>query len=302
MDLRRFHGMSPALATPFDANQELDLDRLETLIEDYISCGVHGISVAGSQGEFFSLDEEEHVALLERCVKVVGGRVPVVAGCARSNLRETRRVLSAAGSMGIDMAMFITPYFAQPDQAELAKHFTMLAGETDLPVLLYNNPPRTSVNIAPPTLASVMDAASNVVGIKDSAGDMTQAIEFLVTPGRRGMLISGRDTLTLSMLINGGHGAVSPACNVFPRLLVRLYDKAVSGDLAEARRISDLLAPLRAAWVLGSFPVVIKEAMMIAGRSAGPARDPIMPLTPDARAQLQMVVDAIMPEEMALAS
>ncbi|WP_336071110.1 4-hydroxy-tetrahydrodipicolinate synthase [Nitratireductor rhodophyticola] len=301
MDFRRFHGMSPALATPFNANQELDLDRLEALIDEYLSCGVHGISVAGSQGEFFSLDELEHIALLERCVKAVNGRVPVVAGCARSNLRETRRTLSAAKSIGVDMAMLITPYFAQPNQAELVNHFTALAGETELPVLLYNNPPRTSVNITPQTLAAVMDGAANVVGIKDSAGDMTQAIEFLVASGRRGILFSGRDTLTLSMLVNGGHGAVSPACNVFPRLLVHLYDTAVSGNLTEARRISDLLAPLRAAWVLGSFPVVIKEAMMMVGRSAGPARDPIKPLDPPARAKLQSVIDAIMPEEEALA-
>lgn len=300
MDFRRFHGMSPALATPFNANQELDLERLEALIETYLSCGVHGISVAGSQGEFFSLDEAEHIALLERCVKVVDGRVPIVAGCARSNLQETRRVLSAAKTIGIDMAMLITPYFAQPNQSELVDHFTALARETELPVLLYNNPPRTSVNIAPQTLVAIMDVAPNVVGIKDSAGDMTQSIEYLVTTGRRGMLFSGRDTLTLSMLTNGGHGAVSPACNVFPRLLVRLYDKAVAGNLDEARRISDLLAPLRAAWVLGSFPVVIKEAMAMVGRSAGPARDPIKPLGEEARAKLQAVVDAILPEEDAL--
>lgn len=300
MDLQRFHGMSPALATPFTATEALDLDRLEALIDDYLSCGVHGISVAGSQGEFFALDEEEHIALIESCVKAVDGRVPVVAGCGRSNLTETRRVLAAAEKTGIDMAMLITPYFAQPNQAELAAHFIGLAEETRLPVVLYNNPPRTSVNIAPKTLVSVMDAAPNVVGIKDSAGDMTQSIEYLVSTNRRALLYSGRDTLTLSMVLNGGHGAVSPACNVFPRLLVKLYNAAVSGDLLEAQRISDLLAPLRAAWVLGSFPVVIKEAMAMAGRGAGPTRKPIAPLEADARARLKSVVDAIMPEEEAL--
>lgn len=301
MDLQRFHGMSPALATPFTATDALDLDRLDVLIDGYLSCGVHGISVAGSQGEFFALDEAEHIALLERCVKVVGRRVPVVAGCGRSNVTETRRVLAAAEKIGVDMAMLITPYFAQPSQAELVAHFAGLAGETKLPVVLYNNPPRTSVNVAPQTLVSVMDAAQNVVGIKDSSGDMTQSIEYLVSTNRRALLFSGRDTLTLSMVVAGGQGAVSPACNVFPRLLVKLYETAVSGDLAEAQRISDLLAPLRAAWVLGSFPVVIKEAMTMAGRSAGPARAPIGPLSVEARARLKSVVEAIMPEEEALA-
>jgi 4-hydroxy-tetrahydrodipicolinate synthase len=234
-------------------------------------------------------------------VKAVNGRVPVVAGCARSSLVETRRVLSAAEKIGVDMAMLITPYFVQPNQSELAAHFIGLAGETELPVLLYNNPPRTSVNIAPQTLVTVMDAAPNVVGIKDSAGDMTQSLEYLVMTDRRALLFSGRDTLTLSMLVNGGHGAVSPACNVFPRLLVKLHDCAVSGDLSEARRISDLLSPLRAAWVLGSFPVVIKEAMTLAGRSAGPTRAPVNPLGTEAHARLKAVVAKIMPEEEALA-
>lgn len=300
MDLSRFHGMAPALATPFTDRQELDLDALEAMLDTYLECGVHGISIAGSQGEFFALDEAEHTALIERTVKTVAGKVPVVAGCGRSNLMETRRVLAAAETAGIDMAMFITPYFVQPNQSELEKHYVALAGETALPVLLYNNPPRTSVNILPNTLGRIMERASNVVGIKDSAGDLTQSIEYLLACDRTGLLISGRDTLTVSMLVNGGHGAVSPACNVFPRLLVRMYEHCRAGDLEEARRISDLLAPLRAAWALGSFPVVIKEAMALAGRNAGPARAPIAPLTPDARAKLKAVVEAILPEEEVL--
>jgi 4-hydroxy-tetrahydrodipicolinate synthase len=287
----------PALATPFNARQEVDLDTLEKMLKDYLDCGVHGISVVGSQGEFFSLDEAEHISVIEQTVRTVDGRVPVVAGCGRSNLTETRRVLLAAEAAGIDMAMFITPYFAQPNQLELEEYFVSLAAMTTLPVLLYNNPPRTSVNILPATLARIMKRAQNVVGIKDSAGDMTQAIEYLLVGERKGLLFSGRDTLTLSMLINGGHGAVSPACNVFPRLLVKMYDLFKTGDIEEARRISDLLAPLRAAWALGSFPVVIKEAMTMVGRSAGPARLPIAPLTPDAREKLQAVVSKIQDEE-----
>ena len=186
-----------------------------------------------------------------------------------------------AEAMGADCALVITPYFVQPTADELVQHFTAIAKATKLPVMLYNNPPRTQVNILPSTLARAM-AADNVVGIKDSSGDLTQSIEYLLSAPRRALLFSGRDTIALAMMVHGAAGMISPAANVFPRLMVRLYDAFRAGNITEATRLSDVLAPLRAAWALGSFPVVIKEAMALAGRSAGPARPPIAPL-PEAK-------------------
>jgi 4-hydroxy-tetrahydrodipicolinate synthase len=190
----------------------------------------------------------------------------------------------------------ITPYFVQPTQDELIEHYRAIARATRLPVMLYNNPPRTSVNVLPATLARCMQAP-NVVGIKDSSGDLTQSVEYLLQAPRPALLFSGRDTVALAMMIHGGQGTISPAANVFPRLMVRLYDALRSGDLAEARRTSDVFAPLRGAWALGSFPVVIKEAMALVGRSAGPARPPIAALPAARRANLQEVVERIRAEE-----
>lgn len=296
MDISRFHGVVPAMATPFTPDFMLDVPRIAELIEDYIAAGVHGISVAGSQGEFFALDMDEHLQLIEAAVQVVDGRVPVYAGTGAATTRQSIALTQAAEAMGVDLAMVITPYFVQPTQDELVEHYVAVAQATRLPVMLYNNPPRTSVNVAPKTLACCMERADNIVGVKDSGGDLTQSIEYPLLAPRPSLLFSGRDTIAVAMMLHGAQGTISPAANVFPELMVALYDALRGGNMQEALRLSDIFAPLRAAWALGSFPVVIKEAMTLAGRSAGPTRKPIRPLSATARAQVAQVVSQIAAE------
>lgn len=297
----RFHGIVPAMATPFTADGELDEARVVELVQWYLECGVHGISIAGSQGEFFSMSDAERQRLLEVTIATVRGRIPVYAGTGGVTTRDAIAATRAAEAAGADLALVITPYFVQPSQDELVEHFSKVARATALPVMLYNNPPRTSVNILPATLARCMQQ-DNLVGIKDSSGDLTQSIEYLLTAPRSALLFAGRDTIALAMMVHGGQGAISPAANVFPRLMVRMYDALKGGDIAGARRISDVFAPLRAAWALGSFPVVIKEAMALVGMSAGPAREPILPLPETQRAKLRAVVEGIMAEAQRLAA
>ena len=293
----RFFGVVPAMATPFrDDDHALDEGRVRALIEWYLESGVHGISVAGSQGEFFSLDDDERLRLIRIAVDTIRGRVPVYAGTGGVTTRDAIRLTRAAEELGADLALVITPYFVQPTQDELVEHYVSIARSTRLPVMLYNNPPRTSVNVLPGTLARCMQA-TNIVGIKDSSGDVTQSVEYLLQAPRPALLFSGRDTVALAMMMHGAQGTISPAANVFPRLMVRLYDALRGGDLAEARRISDVFAPLRSAWALGSFPVVIKEAMALVDHGAGPARAPIAPLPAGRRASLRDVVQCIRTEE-----
>lgn len=293
MNTSKFHGVVPAMATPFTADQRLDEARVGELIESYIRAGVHGISVAGSQGEFFALDTAEHIRLLELSRRAIDGRVPLYAGTGGATTRDAIALTQAAEAMGADLALVITPYFVQPSQDELVAHYTAVAKATKLPVMLYNNPPRTSVNVLPATLARCMRAADNIVGMKDSGGDLTQSIEYLLTAPRPALLFSGRDTIALSMMFHGAQGTISPAANVFPELMVRMYDALRAGNHDEALRLSNVFAPLRAAWAWGSFPVVIKEAMALAGRSAGPTRPPVAALPEKARADLAAVVTRI---------
>ncbi|HLG90413.1 MAG TPA: 4-hydroxy-tetrahydrodipicolinate synthase [Alphaproteobacteria bacterium] len=295
----RFHGIIPAMATPFSKSHEVDYGALRALIDWYVECGVHGLSICGSQGEFFALDRDEHILVMERTVDAVGGRIPVYAGTGAVSTRAAISLTQAAQTIGVDMAMAITPSFISPKADELAQHFEAIARSTTLPILLYNNPPRTHLNITPALFAQCA-AIENIVGIKDSSGDITQVIEYVrLTQGRK-LAFAGRDTIILAILLHGGHGAISPAANVFPRLLVKLYDEFRGGRLDRARFISDQLAPLRLAWDLGSFPVVIKEAMALVGRDAGPARLPIQPLHPDARAELSSVIERLREADAAL--
>ncbi len=293
MNTSKFHGVVPAMATPFTADHRLDEGRVGELIESYIKAGVHGISVAGSQGEFFALERDEHIRLLELSMRAIDGRVPLYAGTGGATTRDAIALTQAAEAMGADLALVITPYFVQPTQDELVAHYTAVARATKLPVMLYNNPPRTSVNVLPATLARCMRAADNIVGMKDSGGDLTQSIEYLLTAPRPALLFSGRDTIALSMMFHGAQGTISPAANVFPELMVRMYDALRAGNHEEALRLSNVFAPLRAAWAWGSFPVVIKEAMTLAGRGAGPTRPPVAALPEKVRADLEAVVKRI---------
>lgn len=292
-DLSAFRGVIPAMATPFAANGDLDEARVQSLIAWYLDNGVHGISVAGSQGEFFALTEDEHIRLIELALQVTKGRVPLYAGTGGATTRAAVRITRAAEKLGADMAMVITPYFIQPTQPELITHFREVAESTKLPVVLYNNPPRTAVNVLPTTLTTLMRGTANIVGIKDSSGDVTQSIEYKLLTGGKALLFSGRDTIALSLFLHGADGTISPAANVFPAQVVRLYEAFRKGDFAEARRLSDVFAPLRAAWAWASFPVVIKEAMALVDRSAGPTRGPIAPLSEERRQDLRKVVQDI---------
>ncbi|GAA3079506.1 dihydrodipicolinate synthase family protein [Streptosporangium carneum] len=285
--MHELHGVVTATPTPFTTSGEVDEARFRELIRWFLTSGVHGISVAGSQGEFYSLETAERLRLIEIAVEETDGRVPVYAGTGAVSTRDSVALTRAAESIGADVAMVITPYFVSPSPAELAEHFRQVAAATTLPVLLYNNPPRTGVTLVPADLSAL---GGNVVGVKDSGGDLTVAIEHMLNGA---LLFSGRDTITLALLLHGAAGAISPAACVFPRLLVRMYDEARAGRFEQARAISDALAPLRRAWDLGSFPVVIKEAMALAGHDPGPARAPIAPLSPSGRAALAEVVERI---------
>ena len=289
----KFFGVIPAMATPFAADQSFDERRCVELIDWYIEAGVHGISVAGSQGEFFSLEEKEHLRLIEIAAERINGRVPLYAGTGRITTRESIRLTKAAESIGADLALVITPFFIQPSQGELVEHYVAVARQTKLPVMLYNNPPRTGTNVLPATLLRCMNNADNIVGVKDSSGDVTQSVEYKLVTQRKALLFSGRDTVALALFMHGADGTISPAANVFPSLMVKMFNLVKRSDIEGAKEISDMLAPLREAWAWGSFPVVIKEAMALVGKSAGETRWPIQPLSSERQHELAKVIEKI---------
>jgi 4-hydroxy-tetrahydrodipicolinate synthase len=222
----------------------------------------------------------------------VDGRVPLYVGSGGISTAGSIALTQAAEAASADVAMLITPYFISPTADEVVDHFQTIARATALPILIYSNPPRTHLDVAPDSFRRMAEV-DNIIGIKDSSGDMTQMIEYLrVTDGEK-LVFAGRDTLIQASLQQGITGAISPGANVFPSAFVQLHDLVTAGEHDRARALSNLLAPLRVAWSLGSFPVVIKEAMALVGRGAGSARKPIHPLTPENRAKLRTIIERI---------
>lgn len=283
------HGIVPAMVTPFDASEALNEAALAELVDRLIADGVHGVFVLGSQGEYYALTMEEKRRAIEVTVAAADRRVPVYAGTGATTTREAIALTRMAEAAGADAVSVITPTFITPSQDELYDHYREIAGTTRLPVVLYSNPGRTGLQIST-ALAARLAKIHNIVGIKDSSGDLSTTAEFINRMPPTFRVFAGRDTLVFATLLHGGAGAVAASGNVASRHLVRIYDACVAGDLATARTTQAQLAPLRAAFSLGTFPAVIKEALLMTGLDVGPCRKPVGPLTEDARNSLRHVM------------
>jgi 4-hydroxy-tetrahydrodipicolinate synthase len=194
-----------------------------------------------------------------------------------------------AEDAGVDAVSILTPYYVSPTQRELYEHFLRVAEATALPILLYNNPGRTGVTLAPETVAHLAECP-NVVGLKDSSGDLSRTAEFIELAPEGFAVLMGRDTLILAGLLYGCQGAIAATANVAPSLVVEIYERYREGDLSAAKRAQERLAPLRQAFSLGTFPVVVKEAVDLIGLAGGPARGPVGPISGEARKELTRIL------------
>ncbi len=279
------------MVTPLKKSEELDLEGLRVVARFLLDAGVHGLFPVGSQGEFWALSREEKGQVWETVVDEVNGKVPVYAGAGAESTRETIELARLAKDLGCDAASIITPYFISPKGHELVEHYKLVAEKADLPVVLYNNPPRTGVRVPPEAVARLVDECGNVVGIKDSSGDLTTTMEFIRSGGPKFSVLAGRDTLIYATLLYGGKGAIAACGNVVPRLIVEIYEAFVKGDYEGALEAQFKLAPLRLAFELGTFPAVVKEAMEMVGLPAGPCRKPVLPMDEASREKLRTVLE-----------
>ncbi len=284
-------GIIPAVITPLGAEGRFNEPALRKLIDYLVEGGVHGLFVVGSTGEFYGLTPEEKRRIFEVTMDQTRGRVPVYAGTNGITTRESIALTRIAEECGVDAVSVLTPMYIAPDQGQLVKHYTAIAASTPLPVILYNNPPRTGVSLAPATVARLAEIP-NIVGIKDSSGDLTVTAEYIrLTRGRGGFsVLVGRDTLILGALAYGATGAIASCANVAPRICADIYNKFVAGDMKGALDAQFNLAPLRIAFTIGTFPVVIKESLELLGIEAGPCMDPVGPMTVEERERLRRVL------------
>jgi 4-hydroxy-tetrahydrodipicolinate synthase len=222
----------------------------------------------------------------------VGGRSPVYVGTGAETTREVVRLTKMAEREGASGVSVITPYFIKPNQNEIADHFRRVAESTSLPVVLYNNPATCGgLSIEPETVARLAEVP-NIVGIKDSSGDLQNTIEIIrQTPRDKFSVLNGRDTLILSALQAGAQGAIPASCNIAPDLCVGIYESFVVGEIEAAREFQSRLHGVRMAMTLGTGNSAVKEAMALLGRSAGPMRSPVLPFGDAQKAKLRSILE-----------
>jgi len=271
-----FKGSFVAIVTPFrDGN--LDLDAYGELIDWQIEEGTHGIVPCGTTGESATLSHEEHKAVVEYAVKRVDGRVPVIAGTGSNSTDETIMLTRHAKENGADAALIITPYYNKPSQEGLYRHFKAVADDVDIPIVMYNVPGRTAVNMAPETIARCAEI-ENIVAIKEATADMNQAIQIIELCGDNLALLSGDDFTVLPFMACGGKGVISVVANLAPADMAGLCNAFFAGDLRLAREYQFKLQPLNRAMFIDTNPVPVKTAAGMMGRCTGELRLPLCPM------------------------
>jgi 4-hydroxy-tetrahydrodipicolinate synthase len=288
----QLRGIIPPAITPMQANEDLDLPRLRQTLDRLLDAGVHALFVLGTTGEFYALDADEKQQVIAESLAHVNKRVPLVAGTGAETTRETVRLTKMAEREGVDAVAVITPYFLHPSQQEMVDHFRRVAENTALPVLLYSNPAMTGgVRLEPDTVARLAEVP-NIVGMKDSFGDLTTLIEYVRAVPQTFMVFQGRDTLIEPSLQYGAAGAVPGTANIAPRLAVAIYEAHRRGDHAAARAAQLKFSPVRLA-MAGTPPGGIKAAMNLLGVPVGPSRSPIAPLTAEQRQKVLAALERV---------
>jgi len=283
-----FRGAIPALVTPF-RDGALDEKAFRALVERQLQAGVHGLVPVGTTGETATLSHDEHRRVVELCVEVTAGRVPVIAGAGSNSTDEAIELVRHAKAIGADAALVVAPYYNRPSQEGIYQHFAAIDAAVDLPIVLYNVPSRCGVDIANETVARLAKLP-RIVGIKDATGDMSRPSVMRLTCGDDFVLLSGDDPNALGYIAHGGHGCISVTCNVAPGPFVALIEAAMAGDFAEARKVQDRLIALHRGLFLDASPSPTKFALAQLGLSTEDCR---LPITPCAEAVRPQVLEAM---------
>jgi 4-hydroxy-tetrahydrodipicolinate synthase len=288
-----FSGSMVAIITPFK-NGRFDEKAFEDLISSQIAEGTAGIVPCGTTGESATLSHEEHIRVIELAVSVVGGRVPVVAGTGSNSTEEAVALTRSAKKAGADAALLICPYYNRPTQEGLYRHFKAVATAVDLPLMPYNIPGRTGVNLLPATVARLVDSKTgekNIVAIKESSGSLQQISEVIRLTGDRLAVLSGDDALTLPILSLGGRGVVSVAANLVPGDCAEMVRAALKGDWDKARRLHFGMSRLVDALFLETNPIPVKTALGWMKRCTDEVRLPLCPMSESSQALLKKAMN-----------
>jgi 4-hydroxy-tetrahydrodipicolinate synthase len=271
-----FKGSMPALVTPFN-NGELDLKTLKHLVDWQISEGSTGLVPVGTTGESPTLSHEEHETVIEEVVKTAAGRVPVIAGAGSNNTVEAVRFVQFAEKVGADAALVVTPYYNKPTQRGLIAHFQALHAAADIPIIIYNIPGRSVIDMTPATMGELAKLP-RIVGVKDATGDLARVSQQRATCGADFCQLSGEDATALGFNAHGGVGCISVTANVAPRLCAEFQQATLAGDYAKALEYQDKLMPLHEAIFIEPGLVGAKYALSKLGLCSTEVRSPLTEL------------------------
>ena len=273
-----FKGSMPALITPFDANGSLDEKAFRALVEWQIAEGSHGLVPVGTTGESPTLSHVEHKRVVEICVEVANKRVPVIAGAGSNNTAESIDLAKHAESAGADGVLVVTPYYNKPNQRGLKAHFGAIAKATSLPIIIYNIPGRSIIDMSVDTMSELFDQYENIVGLKDATGDLSRPSRQRHTVGKDFVQLSGEDMTAIGFNAQGGTGCISVTANVAPRLCAQMQEATLAGDYAAAQEVQDKLIPLHHAMFVEPNPGAAKYALSLLGKCENIQRSPLVPI------------------------
>ena len=284
-------GIVVPIVTPVDEAGNLNEKAYRGLIDYLAENGIHGVFPFGTTGEFYAYDQGFYNELLAITKDAVAGRMQIYAGANHITTKGAVAIAKAVEKVGgIDALSVLTPMFVSQTQHEVYEYYREIASETSLPIIIYNNKPKTNVTVEPATVAKLAEI-DNIVAAKDSTGDMTNSEEYIrLTRGMEFSVMMGRDTLILAGLHYGATGAIASCANVAPRIAVDIYEKFQAKDYEGALDAQFRLSALRIATNMGSFPVTLKEALKLIGHDCGDCVKPIQPLTDEQREKLRGVL------------
>ena len=284
-------GCGTALVTPFRKDGSLDLDALRRLVQFQLRAGIDFLVPCGTTGETPTLEHAEYLAVVRAVVQEVAGRVPVIAGVGGNNTRKVIDLAAEVRGLGVQGILSVAPYYNKPTQEGLYQHFQAMAESTDLPIIVYNVPARTSSNIEPPTVARLAKIP-NIIGIKEASGSIVQQMEVLaaVPPGFR--VLSGDDSFTFPLMALGGVGIISVISNEIPGEMTRLAHLLLEGKLEAARQLHFSLLPLMQVNFIETNPIPVKAALAMMGMIEEVYRLPMVPMKSENRAKLEKVLAA----------
>jgi 4-hydroxy-tetrahydrodipicolinate synthase len=284
-----FVGAMTALVTPFRDGHVAEA-ALRALVDAQLDAGIDGLVPCGTTGESPTLDSDEHARVVRIVVEQTRKRVPVIAGCGTNSTAHSIALARAAHAAGADGLLVVTPYYNKPTQDGMVRHYGAIADAVPLPIVVYNIPGRSVVDLSFDSLARLAAAHPRIVAVKEATGSVARAQEIVARLGQRVAVLSGDDVLNLAIYAVGGRGCISVASNVIPKLVAEVWDAASTGDFARARELHFSTLALTEALFLEANPIPCKEALAMMGRISPEIRGPLYPMSSGPREQLRAIL------------